>query len=123
MNTKNQLMQSAGSEYSEDSFFRKITNFALKAGRELIHRSFVLYYTLQDKDTPTWARSVIYGALGYFIMPLDTVPDFTPVVGYSDDLGALIGAMAIVAVHVKDKHKILAEQKLASIFSFKGTQF
>lgn len=59
------------------------------AGRKVIDKVLRLYYALQDKDTPIWAKSIIVGALAYFISPLDAIPDITPVVGYVDDWGAI----------------------------------
>lgn len=116
MDKNNSIVQRAAEQYSDESLFDKIISYAKKAGRELIHKTLILYNAVKDPDTPVWAKTVIYGALGYFIMPLDTIPDFTPVVGYSDDMGALVGAIAIVAFHIKDKHKALAEKQIAKFF-------
>jgi uncharacterized membrane protein YkvA (DUF1232 family) len=67
--------------------------------------ALTLYYTLQDKDTPKWAKTIIIGALGYFILPMDAIPDFIPVAGLTDDFGALAAALGMVAMHVKPGHK------------------
>ncbi|WP_211605080.1 YkvA family protein [Vreelandella arcis] len=48
-----------------------------------------------------WAKTTIYGALGYFISPVDAIPDLAPIVGYADDIGVLAGALAMVAAHIK----------------------
>lgn len=97
-------------EYSEEKFWNKVKKFALKAGKEVIVRALTLYFYLHDKDTPKWAKGVIVGALGYFIFPLDAIPDLTPVVGFSDDLGVLASAFATVAIHIKDEHRKRAEE-------------
>jgi len=91
-------------EYSEESFWEKLGKFALRAGREVVVQALTLYYCMRDRDTPKWAKGVIVGALGYFILPLDAIPDFTPLIGYADDLGALTAAVATVAAHVKSEH-------------------
>ncbi len=82
----------------------------------MIEKALVLYYCLRDEDTPAWAKTVIIGSLGYFIVPLDLIPDFTPGVGYADDLGALASALAAVAAHVKDEHHEMAAAKVAKWF-------
>lgn len=110
-------IRDADKHYSDESFFTKIRKYALKAGRTIIHKSLLLFYTLKDPDTPKWAKTVIYGALGYFVFPLDTVPDFIPAVGFTDDLGAIISAIAVVAFYIKDHHKELADRKIIAIFS------
>ena len=106
-----------GKEYKESSFWEKIKNFAIDAGKDVIEKALTLYYCLLDADTPVWAKTVIVGALGYFIVPIDAIPDLTPVVGYSDDLGALVSALAIVATHIKPEHKTKAQEKLKVWFS------
>ncbi|MCY7331354.1 MAG: DUF1232 domain-containing protein [Pseudanabaena sp. CAN_BIN31] len=98
--------------YKESSFWEKIKSFAATAGREVIEKALILYYSLIDFDTPIWAKTVIVSALGYFISPIDAIPDLTPVVGYVDDLGALASALAIVAAHIKSEHKAKAQEKL-----------
>jgi len=104
-------------EYKESSFWGKIKTYAIDAGKDVIEKALTLYYCLLDGDTPVWAKTVIVGALGYFIVPIDAIPDLTPIVGYSDDLGALVSALAIVATHIKPEHKTKAQEKLKDWFS------
>ncbi len=99
-------------EFSEDSFWTKVKAFAIKAGKEVIEKAIILYYCLQDLDTPVWAKTTIIAALGYFISPIDAIPDFTPVIGFADDLGVLAAAMATVAMYIKEEHKEKAKAKL-----------
>ena len=103
-------------EYSEESFWRKVTDFAKTAGKEVIITALTAYYCAIDLDTPATAKAIIFGALGYFILPLDAIPDPTPVVGFSDDLGALALALTLVAAHIKPEHRKKAEEQWANIF-------
>ena len=103
--------------YSEESLWEKVATFALRAGAEIIEKVLILYYCLQDTDTPSWAKTIIIGALGYFIVPLDAIPDLMAGVGFSDDLGALGLALAAVAMHIKPEHKRQAEERLRTWFS------
>ncbi len=105
-----------GAEYSEESLWRKIAAFAGRAGRETIEKVLVLYYCCLDSDTPVWAKAVIVSALGYFIAPLDAIPDLMPGVGFSDDLGAVAMALATVVAHVKPEHRRLAQEKVTTWF-------
>ena len=75
--------------FSERRFSQKLSRYAKAAGREVVEKSLLLYYTLRDDKAPAWARATITGALGYFIVPLDAIADFTPAVGYADDLDVL----------------------------------
>ena len=102
--------------YTEDSFWTKVKKFSLTAGREVVEKALMLYYTLREPDVPAWAKTVITVALGYFIFPADAIPDITPVVGYADDLGVLVAALATVAVHVTPEAKRRASETLATLF-------
>ena len=103
-------------EYSEDDFWTKLARYAKVAGAEAVEKALWLYYAAQQPDTPTWAKGVIYGALGYFILPLDVIADITPMFGFADDLGVLAAALATVAVYIDDEVKHLTRQKMADWF-------
>ena len=102
--------------YSRESFREKLAGFAPAAGKEVVRRALTLYRCLRDPATPKWARARIIGALGYFIFPLDAIPDVIPLGGYSDDLGVLALALATVVGHIKPQHKRQAEEKLREWF-------
>ena len=102
--------------FSDPEFWSKLKESAKVAGRQLLEPALRLYYAAQDEATPVWAKTVIYGALGYFISPLDALPDFVPLAGYTDDLGVLLAAIGTVAAHVKPAHIERAKFKLRSWF-------
>ncbi|WP_163833446.1 YkvA family protein [Spartinivicinus ruber] len=105
------------SKYSEDKFWIKVKKYAKRAGESVLEPALKMYYALIDSDTPAWARAIIVGALGYFISPLDTIPDVIPAFGFTDDLSVLAAALATVAVHIKDEHVEKAKEKLKKWFS------
>ena len=98
--------------YSDESFWAKLGRAGRKAGGEILERALVLYYCMKDPDTPAWARGVIVGALGYFVLPMDAVPDIVPFTGFVDDFGILVSALVSVASHVKAEHRAMARQLL-----------
>ena len=102
--------------YSEEGFWDKLFRFAKTAGSEVVERALQLYYAAQDPQTPMWAKTVIYGALGYFITPLDAIPDVIPGAGYSDDLGALVMALATVMMYITPEVKAKAKTKISDWF-------
>jgi uncharacterized membrane protein YkvA (DUF1232 family) len=103
-------------EYSDDGFWTKVRRYAKAAGIEVVERALQLYYAAQSPDTPAWAKRVIYGALGYFVLPADAIPDFIPAAGYADDLGALVMALASVAFYITPAVREKAHQKLDDWF-------
>jgi len=113
---ENQDITDYQENYSETKLISKILNSFKKAGAKLLNIVMTLFFTLKDPDTPKWAKSIIYGALGYFILPLDVIPDFVPIAGYADDLWALTGALGTVALYVKEDHKQQAKEKINKWF-------
>ena len=103
--------------YSDGSFWDKVKGYAKVAGETVLEPALKLYYSASDPDTPAWAKAVIYGALGYFISPIDAIPDITPLIGYTDDLGVLAAAVATTAAHIKDEHAHRAKETLKQWFS------
>lgn len=103
--------------YSQENFWNKVSKVAKKTGRTAMHPALRMYFAAQDPDTPIWARTTIYGALGYFISPIDALPDFTPLLGYTDDLTLMAGAVAIVAAHIKQEHAERADKVLKRWFN------
>jgi uncharacterized membrane protein YkvA (DUF1232 family) len=104
------------SQYSESSFWTKVKKFAKTAGKEVIEKALFLYYAAQQPSTPLWAKTTIYGALAYFISPIDALPDLTPVLGYTDDLGILAAALVTVATYITDEVKQKAKDRMQTWF-------
>lgn len=104
------------SEYSDNRFWDKVKTFAVTAGREVIEKALWLYYAAQRPETPKWAKTAIYGALAYFISPIDAIPDITPIIGFTDDLGALAAAIAMTSMYINDEVRAKASQKLLDWF-------
>jgi len=104
-------------EYSDSNFWAKVKGYARSAGEGVLEPALKMYHAALDSDTPAWARATIIGSLGYFISPVDAIPDIVPVVGYADDLGVLVAALATTAAHIKDEHVKKAKETLAQWFS------
>ena len=102
--------------YSAEGLWKKMGNVAKKAGLKTIYMVLLLYYVLKDPSTPKQYKAMIIGALGYFILPLDIIPDFIPVAGYTDDVAALAGALLAVAKCVSPEIKNQAKEKLKEWF-------
>jgi uncharacterized membrane protein YkvA (DUF1232 family) len=71
------------------------------------------YYCSIDPKTPTQAKAILVGALAYFILPTDLVPDFIAMVGYGDDAAVLAAAIRAVLPYIKDEHREKARAALA----------
>ncbi len=104
------------SQFSERKFWVKLKKHARKAGTKVIYSALLLYYAYRRKETPAWAKRIIFGTLGYFISPIDLIPDLGPIIGYTDDLAVLAFGIVCVAIYINDDVKLKARKQLQHWF-------
>ena len=73
------------------------------------------YYCAVDLATPLRAKGILMAALAYFILPVDTIPDFVLGLGFTDDMAVLLTAFNIVRTHVTEAHRVRARETLSRI--------
>ena len=78
----------------------------------LIGRTVAAYYCARDPKTPLPARVALFGALGYFIMPFDVIPDFLPGIGHLDDAAVMLLAIRLVAHRITPEHRDRARVRI-----------
>ncbi|PYB74061.1 YkvA family protein [Rhizobium wuzhouense] len=71
------------------------------------------YYCAIDRETPLRVRGILLAALGYFVLPIDAVPDVLAVIGFTDDIAVLTTAFALINRHIKERHYEEADRVLA----------
>lgn len=99
-----------------ERLWTKITKYAQKAGVKVIYAVLLMWYAYQRKDTPSWAKRIILGALAYFVSPIDMIPDLSPFLGFTDDLGILGMGLVAVAAYINDDVRSNARQRLGKWF-------
>ena len=70
------------------------------------------YYCALDRDTPMSVKAALFGALAYFVLPFDFIPDMLPVIGFADDAAVLATAIRMVVGHIKPAHREAARAAL-----------
>lgn len=101
--------------FSPGELMSKIGSVAKKAGVNTIYSALVLYYSLTDPGMPTSDKLIITAALGYFILPVDAIPDFLPG-GLVDDAGILTLAVRRVWDNINSEAHRKAKDQLKSWF-------
>ncbi len=93
------------------SFWPKVKGVAVKLpfAEDLV----AAYYCAFDHQTPMQVKAALIGALAYFVLPADAMPDILPMLGYTDDALVLVTALRMVSGHVRDEHREAARQALA----------
>lgn len=76
--------------------------------RELV----AAYYCAFDPATPKHVKATLFAALAYFVMPIDIIPDFLAIVGFSDDLTVLAAALASIKPYINEHHFEQADEAL-----------
>lgn len=94
--------------------------FFAKAKRVAAHLPFAedliaAYYCAFDRKTPRHVQISLLGALAYFILPFDFVPDLLPVLGFTDDAAVLATALRLVASHISPDHRDAARTAIERI--------
>ena len=95
-----------------------ILKILIKAGRSIAKPALEVLEMAIDPLTPTNVRISLIASLAYLIMPLDLLPDFMPVVGFSDDFVALTAVLSIWSKYMTPAIRIRAEEKLNKLFPF-----
>ena len=85
-----------------------------------IEDAIASFYTATDGATPIHVKAVLFGALAYFVLPLDGIPDFLPGIGLTDDAAVLSAAIATVRRHITEEHRRRAREFLQKKLSTKA---
>jgi len=102
--------------FSEQGMWEKIKQFAKQIGTKAVYIVLLMFNAYKRPDTPKWAKNIIIGAIGYFISPIDALPDLTPFLGYTDDLGVLGFGLVTIAGYINQEVRIDARKQLKKIF-------
>lgn len=102
--------------FSENKFVEKMVHYAKAIGVKIAYYSLLLFYAFKSPETPKSAKLTIAGALGYLIFPLDLIPDFIPLVGFTDDSAVILYAVYRIIRHIDGPVKQQAHEKMKKLF-------
>jgi len=94
-------------------FWRKMRQLA--ADLPFAEDLLAAYYCAFDRRTPLYVKATLLGAIAYFILPMDFIPDYIPVIGYTDDAAVLAAAVKLVSSHITPDHREAARGALARL--------
>jgi len=110
------IFKKFGNYFSELNLLDTLQQYARLAGLKVVYSVLLLFYAYRRKDTPGWAKRIVIGTLGYFIAFFDAIPDLTPIVGYTDDIGILSFGLVTVASYINDEVRSNAKEHLHKWF-------
>jgi uncharacterized membrane protein YkvA (DUF1232 family) len=94
-------------------FWRKMRRVAARI--PFAEALLAAYYCAFDRDTPLHVKATLLGAIAYFVLPLDAIPDVMPVLGFTDDAAVLATAIKLVSSSIRPEHHEAARAKLARL--------
>ena len=100
-----------------DRFWRKLQRIGVSLPLLVPFAEDLLaaYYCAFDRATPRHVKISLLAALAYFVLPLDSIPDVLPLLGFSDDAAVLAAAIKLVSNHITDDHRAAARSWLAAL--------
>ena len=101
----------------EDSLRRKFWRRLKREAARIpfVEEALTAYYCAFDRQTPVYVKAVLLGAIAYFIIPDDLIPDYIPLIGYADDAAVIATAMKLVSSHIKPEHREAAQEMLVRL--------
>ena len=121
--SKTQTLGKHEGQYSETKLTSKIARFAKSAGMECVYNVLLLFKMMKSQEVSLGDKAIIVGALGYFIAPLDLIPDLMIGTGYIDDAGMLIYALNTISSKITPSIRNAAKKDLHKYFDFKDEDF
>lgn len=94
-------------------FWRKLRRVAARL--PFLDDLLAAYWCALDPATPRHVKAVLLGALAYFVLPTDMIPDFIVHLGFTDDATVLMAAIGAVKGHIGERHREKARQTLARV--------
>jgi uncharacterized membrane protein YkvA (DUF1232 family) len=102
-----------GGNEAQREFWRKAQRLA--AGLPFAEDVLTVHYCAFDRNTPFHVKAAMIGAIAYFVLPDDLIPDSIPVIGYADDAAVLAAAIKYFSSHIRPEHREAARLTLARL--------
>ena len=98
-------------DVDEGKFLRRSRKLAAKL--PFVRHAVAMWHSMQDAETPVAAKALIIGAIAYFMMPVDMLPDFLAGFGFTDDAAVMVATLKTIGSYLKPKHYDLADESLS----------
>ena len=85
-------------------------------GVKLTYSALLLFYAYNRAATPKWAKNIILGSLAYLVSPLDSIPDLTPFIGFTDDIGVLSFGLVTIACYIDEDVRAAAKDRVMKLY-------
>jgi uncharacterized membrane protein YkvA (DUF1232 family) len=97
----------------EQRFWRKVRRVLVRV--PFAEDLLAAYFCAIDRDTPTYVRGILLGAVAYFVLPADMIPDLLGPLGFTDDASVIAAALTAVGSHLRPQHRAEARDRLEKL--------
>ena len=97
----------------EQRFWRKVRRVLARV--PFAEDLLAAYFCAMDRDTPTYVRGILLGAVAYFVLPADMIPDILAPLGFTDDASVIAAALTAVGGHLQPRHRVQARDRLEKL--------
>ena len=94
----------------EQRFWRKVRRVVARI--PFAEDLLAAYFCAIDRNTPTYVRGILFGAVAYFVLPADMIPDLLGPLGFSDDASVIAATLTAVGSHLRPEHRAEARDRL-----------
>jgi uncharacterized membrane protein YkvA (DUF1232 family) len=94
----------------EQRFWRKVRRVVARI--PFAEDLLAAYFCAVDRNTPTYVRGILLGAVAYFVLPADMIPDVLAPLGFTDDASVIAAALTAVGSHLRPQHRAQARERL-----------
>lgn len=85
-------------------------------GVKLTYSALLLFFAYNRSETPKWAKNIILGSLAYLVSPIDSIPDLTPFIGFTDDIGVMSFGLVTIACYINEDVRHAAKTQVGKFF-------
>ena len=96
--------------------WQKIGKYGKSIGATVLYPVLLLFYLLKSGDINLKEKAMIIGTLGYFVLPVDLLPDAIAGVGYTDDIAAITATITALASCITEDIQNEAKEQLRNLF-------
>lgn len=114
-----QLVRGKEKHYNESKLLKKVKKYGTNLGFKTLHSVATLYSALKSPTMPKQHKLMIAGVLGYFLLPIDVIADFLPMVGLTDDIIVITKAISVIYSSITDDMKQEGHDILKRMFGEK----
>jgi uncharacterized membrane protein YkvA (DUF1232 family) len=94
----------------QERFWRKVRRVVARV--PFVEDLLAAYFCAMDRNTPTYVRGILLGAVAYFVLPADMIPDLLGPLGFTDDASVIAAALTAVGSHLRPHHRAQARDRL-----------